>query len=266
MGIYNVTVSTLLPGDEDTSNDTLSTVIENRFCQPSMDCSSGIGFRLFSIDEINNPSECEGYADFTNLAANIAPGSINDLTVKTSRGSQYISVWIDFNDDSIFTADEVVVDNYQIAPGQGAGSFTETMDLVIPTNALDGMHRMRAKANYNEPVPDACAVTQYGETEDYTANIGTLEVDDYSIKNADLVITSLDKKEFEITFTTAYEGNLYVAVYNVLGQQIGIKTLNKIGSSYKVKLDMGEAASGVYILKLGGTDTTAYKTGRIIVK
>lgn len=264
---YNLTVSTSLTGDEDPSNDSLTTQIENILCQPVENCSSGDGFRLFSIAEINNESGCEGYGDFTNLVANLAPGTTNSLTVTTNYGSEYIKVWIDYNDDSIFTADEVVVDNYQIAPGQGGGTYTETMDLVVPESATLGAHRMRAKANWNEPVPaDACEETIYGETEDYTANIGTLGVDDYSIKNSDLIITSLDKNEFEITFTTVYSGDLYIAVYNVLGQQVKIKMLNKNGGSYKAKLNMDNAASGVYILKLGGTNTTAYKTGRVIVK
>src|SRR5690606_19397062 len=129
----------------------------------------------FSIAEINNVSDCEGYADFTNLIANLAPNTTTPLTVTTHFGSQYIKVWIDYNDDSVFTPDEVVVDNYQIAPGKGPGVYTETMDLVVPSSALIGEHRMRAKANWNGPVPaNACEETSFGETEDYTANIGSL--------------------------------------------------------------------------------------------
>ena len=54
----------------------------------------------------------------------------------------------------------------------GAGEFTETMDLVIPADATLGEHLMRAKTNWNNPVPDdACEETTYGETEEYTAII-----------------------------------------------------------------------------------------------
>jgi hypothetical protein len=267
LGTYNVTVSTSLTGDEDASNDAVSTVIENLLCQPSEDCGYGDGFRLFSVAEINNPSGCEGYADFTDQVANLDPDSTNDLTVTTEYGDQYIKVWIDYNDDSVFTSDEVVVDNYLIAPGQGSGSYTETMDLIVPANATLGPHRMRAKSNWNAPVPpDACEETSFGETEDYTANIGTLGVDDYSIQNSELIIVSDNNKDFDVMLKTAFDGKLYVAVYNMLGQQIGIKLLDKMGDSYRVKLDMDKAASGVYLLKVGGVKTTAYKTGRIIVK
>lgn len=267
LGTYNVTVSTSLGGDGNASNDSVSTVIENILCQPTSNCSLGDGFRLFSVAEINNPSSCEGYGDFTNLIANLAPGSTNDLTVTTNYGDQFVKVWIDFNDDSNFTANEVVVNNVEIASGQGSGTYTVTMDLVVPAGAAIGPHRMRAKTNWNGPVPnDACEETTYGETEDYTANIGTLGVDDFSVRNGNLIITTEGNKQYEVSLTTAYEGATYLAVYNMLGQQLKVKMINKLGDSYKAKLDMSEAASGVYIVKVGGTNTKSFKTGKIIVE
>jgi hypothetical protein len=265
--VHNVTVTTLLSGDQASANDSFSEAIENQFCQPSIDCSGGNGIRLFSIAEINNPSDCEGYADNTAMVANLAPGSTNDLTITTHRGRQYITVWIDFNDDFVFTADEVVVDNYQVAPGQGAGTFTETMDLVVPANAPDGMHIMRAKANYNAPVPaDACAITNRGEVEDYTANIGELGVDDLAIRNSKLVITSKDNKHFEVSLVSNYDGLAYVSIFNVLGQELGVKLVGKEDDSHKVEIDMSNAASGVYLVKAGGQFTKTSITGRIVVK
>ncbi|SRX75066.1 GEVED domain-containing protein [Aequorivita antarctica] len=267
LGTYNVTVSTSLGGDGNSSNDAVSTVIENILCQPSMDCSFGDGFQLVSIAEINNPSGCEGYGDFTNLIANLAPDSTNDLTVTTGYGDQFVKVWIDFNDDSIFTANEVVVNNVVIAPGQGSGTYTVTMDLVVPAGAAIGPHRMRAKTNWDGPVPnDACEETNFGETEDYTANIGTLGVDDFSVRNGNLIITSEGNKQYEVSLTTAYDGAAYLAIYNMLGQQLKVKMIDKLGDSYKARLDMSEAASGVYIVRVGGKDTKSFKTGRIIVE
>lgn len=265
--VHNVTVTTLLDGDQDPSNDSATAAIENMFCEPVIDCSGGNGFRLFSVAEIDNPSDCEGYGDFTNLVANLAAGSTNALTVTTNRGRQFIKVWIDYNDDFVFTPDEVVVDNYQIAPGQGAGTFTETMDLIVSPTAAAGSHRMRAKANYNAPVPaDACAITDRGETEDYTANIGELGVDDLAIRNSKLLITSTDNKHFEVSLVSNYDGLAYVAVYNVLGQEMGVKLVDKENGAHKVDVDMTNAASGVYIVKAGGEFTKAIKVGRIIVK
>ncbi len=269
LGIYELTVTTLLAGDQDASNDSVTVEVENVLCQPGANCSLGDGFQLFSVAEINNPSGCgdEGYSDFTNLVANLVPGSTNELTVTTGYGDQYVTVWIDYNDDSTFTNDEKVVNNQVIAPGQTGGTHTETFDLVVPENATVGPHRMRAKSNWQAPVPDeACEETQYGETEDYTVNIGTLGVHDYEISNSELIITNQENNHFEITLVSDYDGKTYMAVYNMLGQQLGYKTISKIGNSYSMNLNMSHANSGVYLIKIGGQETNSFKTGRIIVK
>ncbi len=267
LGIYNVTVSTSLTGDANPANNAVTAVIENVLCQPVMDCSFGDGFQLFAIAEINNPSGCEGYGDFTNLIANLAPDSTNQLTVTTGYGDQFVKVWIDYNDDSIFTTNEVVVDNFEIASGQGSGTYTVNIDLVVPPGVAIGEHRMRGKTNWNGPVPnDACEETQFGETEDYTANIGTLGVDDITIRTGELLVTSIDNKHFDISLVSDYDGMGYISVFNMLGQELGIKPVGKVDGAYNLKLDMSFAASGVYIIKAGGQSTKAFKTARIIVK
>ena len=267
LGMYEIVVSTELSGDSEVSNDETTVTIENLLCQPTSNCSAGDGFTLFSVAEINNASGCEGYGDFTNLEANLDFGSTNTLTVTTGYGDQHVKVWIDFNDDYIFTTDEIVVPNFIIAPGSGAGSFTETMDLIIPANAAEGAHRMRAKTNWQAEVSDdACEETQYGETEDYTANIGTLGVNDFEISNSELIITSQDNNNFEVTLNTKYEGNVFVAVYNMLGQQLGFKLAQNEGGVYKMNLNLTSAATGIYLVRVGGQNSTTYRTGRLIVK
>ncbi|MBZ0328315.1 MAG: hypothetical protein K8F54_11960 [Altibacter sp.] len=267
LGTYNVSVSTALAGDMDATNDEATAIIDNVLCQPAADCSFGDGFQLVSIAEINNVSACEGYGDFTSQIAYLDEGETYDITFTTGYGDQNVKVWVDFNDDYNFTNDEVVVPNFVIAPGQGSGSYTVTVDLTIPANAAIGQHRMRAKSNWQSPVPnDPCEETQYGETEDYSVSIGDLGVEDQAIRNSELIIVTIGDNLFELTFNSDYDGTAYAGVYNMLGQQLGVKLLEKDGSSFKVQLNMSAAASGVYLVRVGGTSTTAYQTGRIIVK
>ena len=268
LGTYELVITTLLVGDQESSNDTITVEIENLLCQPISDCSFGDGFTNVTIEEIDNDSGCEGYADFTDQAATLEPGSTYDFTVTTGYGDQNVKVWIDFNDDSNFTNDEVVIPNFVIASGQAAGTYTETVDLTIPGDATTGVqHRMRVKSNWQAPVPDdACEETQYGETEDYSANMGVLGVHDLEFNNSELVVYSTDNKNFSISLQSNYDGNVYVAVYNLLGQQLGFKNINKIGNSYKMELNLSNAESGVYIVKVGSQDGSSFKTERVIVK
>lgn len=267
LGNYNLSAYTSLPGDSNTSNDETSVVITKQNCQPSGDCSFGDGFQLFSVTDINNPSACEGYADFTNLVANMDPDSTNDLTITTGYGNQYVRVWIDFNDDFVFTNNEVVVNNIVIAPGQGSGTYTITTDLVIPAGAAIGQHIMRAKTNWNGPVPDdACEETTFGETEDYSAQIGTvIGVGENIFDENGLTILMLENNNFDISLKTInYSEAMNLSVYNTLGQRLLFKKLENNGNGYQYKLDMSYVAKGVYLVRVGNKKDGRVK--RIIVK
>ena len=223
-GLYEITAIVNIENDSDDSNNSISVNINNSNCTPTGDLSFGDGFHLFQVGDINNNtgSGGPGYEDFTNLSTDLEQGSTNDLTVTTGYGNQNIRVWIDFNDDFVFTLDEVVVDNYVIAPGGAAGSYTETMQLVVPDDATLGEHIMRAKTNWNAPVPDdACEETNYGETEDYIVNIvESLGIDDSILANSEFRIISQDNNQFNISLSTLYNDDISFSVYNVSGQVI----------------------------------------------
>lgn len=94
----------------------------------------------------------------------------------------------------------------------------------------------------------------------------TLGVDDFSVKNEGLIIIDKGNKLYEVSYETTYIGPTYLAVYNMTGQQLKIKMIDKIDNAYKARLDMSEVASGTYIVKIGGTQNNVFKIGRIIVE
>ena len=202
------------------------------------------------------------------MVAIVEPGESYDLTVTTGYGDQHVKAWIDFNDDGTFSNDEVVVSNFIIAPGQGSGSYTDTAILTVPANIPAGQsHRLRFKSNWQAPVPnDACELTQYGETEDYTANLGILSVEDLSISNAEFTVVSLANNQFDITLTTEFDGLASITIYNVLGQTLAYNNLEKQGNNYVYRLDMSYADAGVYLIKMGDNASKTYKTSKIIVR
>ncbi|HNP68642.1 MAG TPA: GEVED domain-containing protein [Aequorivita sp.] len=266
LGTYNLSAYTTLPNDSDTSNDMTSVIITKQNCQPTGDCTFGDGFQLFNVTDINNPSACEGYGDFTDLIAGMEADTTYDLTITTGYGDQFIRVWIDFNDDFVFTNDETVVNNVEVASGQGSGNYTITTDLVVPAGVPSGQHLMRAKTNWNAPVPDdACEETNFGETEDYSVQIGTVGVTDNIFDENGLTILSLDNNKFDVSLKTVnYTESMNLSVYNTLGQRLLFKKLENNGNGYNYKLDMSYVATGVYLVRVGNKENGRVK--RIIVK
>ena len=267
-GNYTLSVSTSLPGDDVPSNDSSSSDIVNSNCAPSMDCSVGDGLQLFQLLDIDNPSGCEGYGDFTDQMTNVEQGGTHDVTMTTGYGTQYVRIWIDFNDDYAYTADELVLDNYVIADGSAGGSYTETTQINIPADAPLGEHSMRVKTNWNAGVPDdACEETTYGETEDYMVNVVTsLGFGEDELVESQFVIYSTDNDNFMIKLTTDYSDLMTFTVYDINGKILVFNNIEKTnGSSYVYDLDMSYADAGVYLIKMGNS-TVGYKTGRIIVK
>ena len=139
---------------------------------------------------------------------------------------------------------------------------------MIPENAPIGQHLMRIKTNWNAGVPDdACEETQYGVTEDYTANIvESLSITDLDMSSSELVVYSNNNKDFVIKLLTGYSDTLNLRVYDTNGKLISTNSLEKSTSiSYIHNLDMGQVSPGVYLIQLGNSNT-GFKTSRIIVK
>ncbi|MFT5249297.1 MAG: hypothetical protein ACI93P_001023 [bacterium] len=269
-GNHTIVARTNLTGDSNPGNDETTKTVFNGtvYCDPAEDCSFGDGFTNVTVSDLDNDSGCEGYADFTSMITALEPGNTYDFTVTTGYGDQNVRVWIDFNDDGTFDNSETVVPNFVIAPGSAAGTYTETATLTIPGSVSSGMqHRMRVKSNWQAPVPDdACEATQYGETEDYSANMGILGLEDPTISQAEFTVISLANNQYDITLTTEFDGIASIAIYNVLGQTLAYNNLEKQGNSYVYHLDMSYADTGVYFIRMGDNSSKTYKSGKIIVK
>ena len=269
-GNHTIIARTDLPDDSNPANDEYTKTVFNGtvYCNPSMDCSFGDGFTNVTVSDLNHDSECEGYADFTAFTAELAPGGSYDFTVTTGYGDQNVRVWIDFNDDGNFTNDETVVPNFVIAPGSAAGTYTETATLTIPESIPTGnSHRMRVKSNWQAVVSDdPCEASQYGETEDYTANMGVLSIEDLTISQGEFTVLTSPNNQFDIILKTDFDGVASVAIFNVLGQIVSYNNLEKQGDSYEYHLDMSYADAGVYFVRMGDNTSKTYKTAKIIVK
>ncbi|MEM7163727.1 MAG: GEVED domain-containing protein [Bacteroidota bacterium] len=268
LGEYEIKTYTSLGGDLDANNDTTEATIEKFLCAPEIDCSFGDGFQYVEVGGMTNSSGCEdsGYSDFTNLVATLNEGTAHDLTVTTGWGSQYVKVWIDFNDDFTFTADEIVAESDPIAAGQGAGEYTETFDLTVPLGVPLGDHLMRMKANFNAEVPnDPCEATQFGETEDYTATLLPVGLNDHPFGENDIVVIESDNDQFLIQLeSTVINDPLLISIIALNGQTVAENWIVPQNGLYQYDLDMSYAASGVYMARIWNKESS--KIAKFLVK
>ncbi len=146
-------------------------------CVPeySNGCGMGDGFTDFAVGEIENyNSGCadlngEGWSQYLELGpAILFPGVTYDFIFETGYDDQNISIWIDFNDDFEFTADEMIL--YDFVLEESGQQYIAQVE--IPMTPYLGMHFMRARTNWGGSCDDPCESYGYGEAEDYYVIIG----------------------------------------------------------------------------------------------
>ncbi|MBL0356957.1 MAG: hypothetical protein IPP72_08715 [Chitinophagaceae bacterium] len=89
--------------------------------------------------------------------------------VKTALANNYVSIWIDFNNNGFFEPTERLLNNFKAGP-------TRTLySILIPQNAATGDRRLRIRNIYSDTKPtsptDPCNYYDYSETEDYRVSI-----------------------------------------------------------------------------------------------
>ncbi len=94
----------------------------------------------------------------------------------------------------------------------------------------------------------------------------TLSADELDLDKSELVVTSSDQENFEITlFNTTTRDILRLSVYDALGNRVIYEQIEKSTPSYyRTNIDMSAKASGVYIVELGNAKTKV--NSKIIVR
>ncbi|MEP0264398.1 GEVED domain-containing protein [Dokdonia sp.] len=283
-GNYTLVSRTNLAGDQDPSNDEASIDLLN-ICMPTSTNGCNVdGIKQFVLNTINADdggngcntepdSSPQGYANRTNLSTTLSNVTgQNEYVLQAQQnwvggpGVEALSVWIDFNDNGDFEDSEQLI----------AGEFfqevgvLEDFNLVIPVGSTIGSHILRAKAIDTSAAGDinnACSSFAFGEVQDYTVIIDdTLGVDDIAFANSEFTVSTLDNENFDIQLSSNLEGNIYIGVYNSLGQQLKYKQVQREGNTFRVALDMSNVASGVYFVKMMTTGSSRFKTEKILVK
>jgi hypothetical protein len=112
-----------------------------------------------------------GYSDFTDKIITVKKGDsyplsiLNGLSWSGYQTNLYYRVWIDYNQNKIFDANELVLDKNALSQGV-------SNTITIPTSAINGIARMRVSVK-KDAAATACETFSAGEVEDYSISIET---------------------------------------------------------------------------------------------
>ena len=147
-----------------------------QYCTPtySTGCTYGDGLTLFQLGTINQTIACDGapnfwYHDYTASSTTLQVNNPGTLTIQAGYSNTYVSVWVDYNNNNVFDASEMVVNNLVCS----ATGTNYTANITVPAGTPDGNHRMRYRTSWASNISDPCASVTFGNSADFTLNTYT---------------------------------------------------------------------------------------------
>jgi len=213
---------------------------------------------LVKLNTINNVTKGNaGYGNFTTLSTSIARNSSNILSFsagfKTTIYTEYWKVWIDYNQNGVFTdAGELVV----TGTSRTAATFTGTF--VVPATATVGTTRMRVLMSDNSATSSSCGTFTYGEVEDYNINITAAKGNTADLASNQNEGTPLSNEIFDY-FTTYPNPTASVLNINLLeNQMVNVKIYSLTGAMVlnvdleytNPEINVADLKTGTYIIKV----------------
>ncbi|NOQ27951.1 MAG: T9SS type A sorting domain-containing protein [Bacteroidales bacterium] len=163
------------------------------------------------LGSFSKTSTGAAYSDFTSSTINVDAGATYAVTLTPGYASttydEYWKIWIGFNNDTIFDANELVYD-------AGALSKVAVSGNITIQSGISGVRRMRVSMKYNAE-QTACETFSYGEVEDYNITIGG-GTPDTQAPTAPTNLSSSNITETSLTLSwTASTDNVGVTAYDV---------------------------------------------------
>jgi hypothetical protein len=197
-------------------------------------------------------SNFKGMSIFNSMALNSSNHSIS--VTKYWTGTTYneaVSVWIDFDQDRIFSAAEKILES-----GSSTTQTVSNNNFTIPNDAKTGDTVMRVIMKYygnpaGQIQNDPCETFQYGEVEDYTVNIfdETLGVDTQSLENI-AVYPNPFRDTIDIKIPTSMANNeISYNVFDVLGRSILSNNVQLNDNTIRISI-LNNVQSGTYFLEI----------------
>ena len=155
------------------------------YCESIPSSNDGDGVNNVTIGVTDFPSLGDvTYENQTTPVVNAFQGINTTVEIEFAHTFTYdTNIWIDFNDDLVFEASELV---FQGNSAGGNNPHILDASFVMPATAALGEHRMRiGSADFGQATPDPCYNGSWGVTLDFTVNIQeltcTLPEADYTV-------------------------------------------------------------------------------------
>jgi hypothetical protein len=237
----------------------------NCYCSVTSSCSSSDVIKNVTLNNLNNTTTCGAGHDslYTATIPSLHVDSTYSISVSVgSGGTEYVSVWIDYNQNGTFETSEYFY--------VGAGNnVTVDTTFTVPANAFSGNTRMRVRARYNVTLGDtsACLSYGYGETEDYIVNItgGTgLGIQENELLNNINIYPNPTTGVFNIEVNEAKFSELAINVIDIQGKLVYTSTDKNLSSNYNKQINLEGLAKGLYYIKL--STNNGVKVKKLIIQ
>ncbi|MDP2160897.1 MAG: fibronectin type III domain-containing protein, partial [Flavobacterium sp.] len=174
VGNFNTTYYyTLTPynsfGDAVSCNElSFTTAPDGCYCTSLPTSNDGLGITNVLLGSTNFPTPDVTYFDHTATTVNLLQGLNNNVQITFATGYTYNThIWIDFNDNYTFEANELVYSGESLS----TNPTTLNASFVMPVTATLGLHRMRIVTADVLPIANPCYSGTYGVTLDFNVNI-----------------------------------------------------------------------------------------------
>ena len=152
------------------------TPVQSPIVYCSADGGGGEHISRVILNDIDNSSGSDGYADYTDQIASVDLGNTYDITVINGSpvSTDDLGVWIDWNQDGDFD------DENEKVVCEAANFGMGTYPITVPTDAIGGPTTMRVRIKFSgTDCGDPCGSTNFGEVEDYSINVNSWFLLDY---------------------------------------------------------------------------------------
>jgi len=264
-GTYSFSSSTQLGGDLDNTNNTASKEVVN------FDCTTDDNSSTMGISDSGTPTESiiaiseDKLVSDINVTINMFHVNNGDLEIKlvAPDNSEVILSNMNGGTGDNFT-NTIFDDDAATSIASGSAPFTGSF---LPDGDLNDFNGLSSVGDWKLVVTDKNNNGLGGALLDWTIQIcagNALSISDYLVDSG-LVVVYKDNDKYLVKLpTTSINEDLKLTVMNALGQMIYLKTLkNKTGQGYEYNLDMSDASSGIYFVRI--ENNRAGNMKRIIV-